>query len=185
MLRPTIIFTVIISTIGGLQLFTEPYLFEPLARRHRRLGPPVPDGRHVPLREGLRGSQFKFGYASAIAWCLFLLIAVISRDQLPRSCAGSGRRCSPMAAIAHAQTRTSRRYVARRFRRAGPLTYIFLLVIVLLSLFPLYWSLVVASHDNPPVAPTRRCSRRATSSGTTSRESSTPARSTSTSGPRC
>src|SRR2546421_11589106 len=29
MLRPTIIFTVIISTIGGLQLFTEPYLFQP------------------------------------------------------------------------------------------------------------------------------------------------------------
>jgi cellobiose transport system permease protein len=29
-LRPTIIFTVIISTIGGLQLFTEPYLFQPL-----------------------------------------------------------------------------------------------------------------------------------------------------------
>ena len=27
MLRPTIIFTVIISTIGGLQLFTEPLLF--------------------------------------------------------------------------------------------------------------------------------------------------------------
>jgi cellobiose transport system permease protein len=24
------------------------------------------------------GSEFKFGYASAIAWCLFLLIAVIS-----------------------------------------------------------------------------------------------------------
>ena len=30
MLRPTIIFTVIISTIGGLQFFTEPYLFEPV-----------------------------------------------------------------------------------------------------------------------------------------------------------
>src|SRR5581483_63106 len=30
MLRPTIIFTVIISTIGGLQLFTEPYLFQPI-----------------------------------------------------------------------------------------------------------------------------------------------------------
>src|SRR4051794_5515187 len=29
-LRPTIIFTVIVSTIGGLQLFTEPYLFDPL-----------------------------------------------------------------------------------------------------------------------------------------------------------
>ena len=30
MIRPTIIFTVIISTIGGLQLFTEPYLFQPV-----------------------------------------------------------------------------------------------------------------------------------------------------------
>src|SRR5204862_7395153 len=29
MLRPTILFTVVISTIGGLQLFTEPYLFQP------------------------------------------------------------------------------------------------------------------------------------------------------------
>ena len=57
-----------------------------------------------------------------------------------------------MAAVAHPQTRTSRRYVARRFRRAGPLTYIFLLVIALLSLFPLYWSLVVASHDNAAVS---------------------------------
>ena len=45
-----------------------------------------------------------------------------------------------------------RRYVARRFRRAGPLTYVFLLVVVLLSLFPLYWSLVVASHDNAAVS---------------------------------
>jgi len=57
-----------------------------------------------------------------------------------------------MAAVAHPQTRTSRRYVARHFRRAGPLTYIFLLVVVLLSLFPLYWSLVVASHDNAAVS---------------------------------
>ncbi len=57
-----------------------------------------------------------------------------------------------MAAVAHPQPPTSRRYVARRFRRAGPLTYIFLLVIALLSLFPLYWSLVVASHDNAAVS---------------------------------
>ena len=57
-----------------------------------------------------------------------------------------------MAAVAHAQTRTSRRYVARRFRRAGPFTYVFLILVVLLSLFPLYWSLVVASHDNAAVS---------------------------------
>ena len=30
MIRPTIIFTVVVSTIGGLQLFTEPFLFQPV-----------------------------------------------------------------------------------------------------------------------------------------------------------
>jgi cellobiose transport system permease protein len=45
----------------------------------------------------------------------------------------------------------------RRHHRAGPLTYLLLLVLVLFSAFPLYWSFVVASHDNsalgayPPV----------------------------------
>jgi cellobiose transport system permease protein len=79
MLRPTIIFTVIISTIGGLQLFTEPYLFEP-----SNTGATGGSGRQYQtvamyLYEKAFGStQFKFGYASAIAWSLFLLIAVIS-----------------------------------------------------------------------------------------------------------
>jgi len=47
--------------------------------------------------------------------------------------------------------------VSRRFERPGPGTYVFLLLALALSLFPLYWSLVVASHDNsvigayPPV----------------------------------
>jgi cellobiose transport system permease protein len=46
---------------------------------------------------------------------------------------------------------------ARDHRRAGPLTYVALVVLLLLSAFPLYWSYVVASHDNsalgayPPV----------------------------------
>jgi cellobiose transport system permease protein len=79
MLRPTIIFTVIVSTIGGLQLFTEPYLFQPVqgsstggsARQYQTVA--------MYLYEKAFGSsQFDFGYASAIAWCLFLLIAVIA-----------------------------------------------------------------------------------------------------------
>ena len=43
------------------------------------------------------------------------------------------------------------------YRRGGPLTYVLLLVLVGFSVFPLYWSFVVASHDNsalgayPPV----------------------------------
>jgi cellobiose transport system permease protein len=77
MLRPTILFTVIISTIGGLQLFTEPYLFQPQVSggtggSNRQYQTIV-----MYLYEKFLGStQFKFGYAAAIAWCLVLLIAL-------------------------------------------------------------------------------------------------------------
>jgi cellobiose transport system permease protein len=79
MLRPTIIFTVVISTIGGLQLFTEPYLFEPL--HYGATGGSDRQYQTVAMylyEKAFASSQFKFGYASAVAWCLFLLIAVIS-----------------------------------------------------------------------------------------------------------
>ena len=79
MLRPTIIFTVIVSTIGGLQLFTEPYLFEP--SHYGATGGSDRQYQTVAMylyEKAFAGSQFKFGYASAVAWCLFLLIAVIS-----------------------------------------------------------------------------------------------------------
>jgi cellobiose transport system permease protein len=79
MIRPTIIFTVIISTIGGLQLFTEPFLFQPV-----KSGSTGGSGRQYQTvamylyEKAFGGTQFDFGYAAAIAWCLFLLIAVIS-----------------------------------------------------------------------------------------------------------
>jgi cellobiose transport system permease protein len=58
-----------------------------------------------------------------------------------------------MAAVAVPQAQSRRRrFVARRFRRAGPLTYLVLILVALGSLFPLYWSLVVASHDNSAVS---------------------------------
>ena len=47
--------------------------------------------------------------------------------------------------------RRARHAVARRFEAAGPLTYLFLILVVLGSIFPLYWSLVVASHTNAAV----------------------------------
>jgi cellobiose transport system permease protein len=78
-LRPTIIFTVIISTIGGLQLFTEPFLFQPL----KQVGTGGSDRQYQTVamylyEKAFGGSEFKFGYASAIAWSLFLLIGFIS-----------------------------------------------------------------------------------------------------------
>jgi cellobiose transport system permease protein len=56
-----------------------------------------------------------------------------------------------------ASVRNPRPQVYRRFRGPGPLTYVVLALIAVLSIFPLYWSFVVASHDNsaassyPPV----------------------------------
>ena len=54
-------------------------------------------------------------------------------------------------------TRTQRPQVYRRFRGPGPLTYVVLALLAVLSIFPLYWSFVVASHNSsaassyPPV----------------------------------
>ncbi|MET0929979.1 MAG: sugar ABC transporter permease, partial [Aeromicrobium sp.] len=77
MLRPTIIFVSIVATIGGIQLFTEPLLF----------------GSGVNAIAGGSAGQFqtvamylvqqaftgqRFGYASTVAWVLFLLIAVFA-----------------------------------------------------------------------------------------------------------
>jgi cellobiose transport system permease protein len=55
-----------------------------------------------------------------------------------------------MSAVAYQRPR--RRHLSRRFHRAGPATYVFLILFAAGSLFPLYWSLVVASHDNSAVA---------------------------------
>jgi cellobiose transport system permease protein len=77
MLRPTLLFVVIVSTIGGVQLFTEPLLFNSGAgalaggtsRQFQTIAMYLVE-RAFPGQE--------FGYAAAIAWVLFLLIAVVS-----------------------------------------------------------------------------------------------------------
>ena len=74
-IRPTIIFVIITSTIGGLQIFTEPKLFNAASS--------VPSG---PQREyqttvlylwDLAFNRQQFGRAAAVAWILFLLIVAI------------------------------------------------------------------------------------------------------------
>jgi cellobiose transport system permease protein len=61
---------------------------------------------------------------------------------------------STPAPVAQQRTfaRTRRMKPGRRFRQAGPGTYLFLIVVAVASAFPLYWSFVVASHDNSAVA---------------------------------
>ena len=62
MIRPTIIFTVIISTIGGLQLFTEPFLFQPV--KNGAMGGSARQYQTIAMylyEKSFGSSQFKFG----------------------------------------------------------------------------------------------------------------------------
>nr|WP_246266633.1 sugar ABC transporter permease [Nonomuraea typhae] len=72
MLRPTLVFVVFVSTIGGLTLFAEPVMFE---------GNPMMTGGTTGqyqtvamfvVKEAFR--DFDMGYAAAAAWLLFVLI---------------------------------------------------------------------------------------------------------------
>ncbi|MFD0854899.1 carbohydrate ABC transporter permease, partial [Actinomadura adrarensis] len=78
MLQPTIIFTVIISTIGGLQLFTEPVLFNS-GTSNRYDGGSLNQFQTITMYmfdEAFTGDRY--GYAAAVAWALFVLIIVFS-----------------------------------------------------------------------------------------------------------
>ncbi|MYS11525.1 ABC transporter permease subunit, partial [Streptomyces sp. SID6041] len=72
-LRPTIVFTVIVSTIGATQLFGEPLLLEGsisggISHQYQTLG--------LYMYEQGWGF-FHLGRAAAIAWVMFLLIVVL------------------------------------------------------------------------------------------------------------
>ena len=76
-LRPTIIFTLIISTIGGLQLFTEPLLFTSGAGGLSGGS----EGQFQTITMYLldvMNQRFRWGYAGAVALVLFVLIALMS-----------------------------------------------------------------------------------------------------------
>lgn len=78
LLKPTIIFCVIISTIGGLQLFTEPLLFNSGTSPIR--GGPSRESQTMTMYmfENAFAPNFNFGYGSAIAWMLFALIVIVA-----------------------------------------------------------------------------------------------------------
>lgn len=77
MLRPTIIFVSIVATIGGIQLFTEPLLFG--SGVNAIAGGSTGQFQTVAMylvQQAFTGQRF--GYASTVAWVLFLLIAVFA-----------------------------------------------------------------------------------------------------------
>ncbi|ADG75290.1 binding-protein-dependent transport systems inner membrane component [Cellulomonas flavigena DSM 20109] len=73
-IRPTLIFVVITSTIGGLQIFDEPRLFDQIGQ-----GGPGRQWMTVTMYiyELGFGNQKSFGRAAAVAWVLFLIILAV------------------------------------------------------------------------------------------------------------
>ncbi len=79
MIRPTIIFTVIVSTIGSMQIIAEPLLFgAQVSAGAMATGGPDRQFQTLALylyEQGFR--SFEFGYASAAAWVMFLLVVLV------------------------------------------------------------------------------------------------------------
>jgi len=77
-LRPTIIFVVVTSTIGGLQIFDEPRLYD-------QYGTGGSDGQWRTLTMyiyNLGWGELNFGRASAVAWLLFIIIIIFGAINL-------------------------------------------------------------------------------------------------------
>lgn len=72
-LRPTLIFVIVTSTIGGLQIFDEPRLYD-------QYGTGGANSQWMTITiylYNLGWGQLNFGRAAAVAWLLFLIIIIV------------------------------------------------------------------------------------------------------------
>jgi cellobiose transport system permease protein len=76
LIRPTILFTVIISTIGGLQLFTEPLMFGGGQPRGGVDNQFQTVAMYIYERTFTR--NFEYGYGAAMSWVLFIMILIFA-----------------------------------------------------------------------------------------------------------
>lgn len=79
MIRPTIIFVVVVSTIGAMQIIAEPLLFGTSSGGGGGIVTGGPDRQFQTLalyvyEQGF--TSFDFGYASAASWVMFLFVVV-------------------------------------------------------------------------------------------------------------
>jgi cellobiose transport system permease protein len=76
-LRPTLMFTSIVSVIGGVQLFTEPLLLN--SGSGGIMGGSLRQSQTLMMYMVEIGfNRFEFGYAAAVSWLIFLMILVVA-----------------------------------------------------------------------------------------------------------
>ncbi|NRQ32001.1 sugar ABC transporter permease [Nonomuraea sp. NN258] len=84
MIRPTIIFVVIVSTIGAMQIMAEPLLFGQSSGAGGGGGATGGTDRQFQTlalfvyEQGFATSTFDFGYASAASWLMFLVVVLVA-----------------------------------------------------------------------------------------------------------
>ncbi|MEV4011676.1 sugar ABC transporter permease [Nonomuraea angiospora] len=83
MIRPTIVFVVIVSTIGAMQIIAEPLLFGQSSGGGGGIATGGPDRQFQTLalfvyEQGFANSTFDFGYASAASWLMFLAVVIVA-----------------------------------------------------------------------------------------------------------
>ncbi len=177
MLRPTLIFVVITATIGGLQIFDEPRVFDQtgLGGSNRQWMTMT-----MYIYELGWGPQKSFGRAAAVSWMLFLIIIAVgavnflltrrissqegTASAKKRSRTRSRRRGGGMSSTQVAKGIAgpgAARAMARRERRRrggggdprpGWVTYVVLGGVLLLSAYPLYYSFLLGSSDAASIA---------------------------------
>jgi len=77
MIRPAVLFTVIVSTIGGMQLFTEPLIFG--QGGFAISGGSLRQFQTVAMYMFEKAFRdFDYGYGSAVAWMIFVLIMLLT-----------------------------------------------------------------------------------------------------------
>jgi cellobiose transport system permease protein len=77
MIQPVVVFTVILSTIGGLQLFNEPMLFD--SDPTSAAGGSNAQWQTIAQLIYFQGwKNLNLGYAAAMSWALFLIILIIA-----------------------------------------------------------------------------------------------------------
>ncbi len=77
MIQPVVVFTVILSTIGGLQLFNEPMMFD----ENPQSAAGGSDGQFQTIAQLIYKVGWKdldLGYAAAMSWALFLIILIVA-----------------------------------------------------------------------------------------------------------
>lgn len=115
-LRPTLIFVIITSTIGGLQIFDEPQMFSPASSYGGT------DRQFLTVTQFLWRTGFmstnasNMGRAAAIAWLLFLVIVVIAIINFLLT---SRISTSDAPGATRAEARARRRALAARSGRAS------------------------------------------------------------------